>query len=158
MIYLYFRTVHIVIFILFKTNSCTPFYHTLIFTFKTLKSFKMFFKTLLKTLHVSVTTVWPSSGGRLSSLVPLLNLRLFASSSCLSGMWLYVVYVCVCVCVCPLYLFVGCLVVNDMIKLIFALRNFAKASKNNQYHINKHIACGGIQFIGVKTGDTNSCQ
>jgi hypothetical protein len=34
--------------------------------------------------------------------------RLFTSSSCLFGMWLYVVYVCVC----PAYLSVGCLVVN----------------------------------------------
>jgi hypothetical protein len=31
------------------------------------------------------------------SVLPLL--RLFASSNCLFGMWLYVVYVCVCVCV-----------------------------------------------------------
>src|SRR5215470_15607742 len=48
------------------------------------------------TLHVSVTTVCPSSGGRLSCLVPLLLLFLFASSSYLFGMWLYVVYVCAC--------------------------------------------------------------
>jgi hypothetical protein len=32
------------------------------------------------------------------SALPLL--RLFASSNCLFGMWLYVVYVCVFVCVC----------------------------------------------------------
>jgi hypothetical protein len=30
----------------------------------------------------------------LSCLVPLLHFRLFASSSCLSGMWLYLVYMC----------------------------------------------------------------
>jgi hypothetical protein len=34
---------------------------------------------------------------------------LFASSSCLFGMWLYVVYVCACL----IYLSVGCLVVNS---------------------------------------------
>jgi hypothetical protein len=46
----------------------------------------------VKTLHVTVTIVWPSSGDRLSCLVPLiLLLRLFASSSCWIGMWLYVV-------------------------------------------------------------------
>jgi hypothetical protein len=55
----------------------------------------MFVKHITKTLHVSVTIVWPSSGGRLSCLVLLLLLRLFASSSCLFDMWLYVVYVCV---------------------------------------------------------------
>jgi hypothetical protein len=44
------------------------------------------------------------------ALSSLQILRLFASSSCLFGMWLYVVYVCVCVC--PMYLSVGCLVVN----------------------------------------------
>ena len=52
-------------------------------------------KHIIKTLHVSVTIVWPSSGGRLSCLVLLLLLCLFASSSCLFGTWLYVVYVCV---------------------------------------------------------------
>jgi len=34
---------------------------------------------------------------------------LFASSSCLFGMWLYVVYVCACL----MYLSVGCLVVSS---------------------------------------------
>jgi hypothetical protein len=41
------------------------------------------------------------------SALPLL--RLLASSSCLFGMWLYVVYLCEC----PMYLSVGCLVVNS---------------------------------------------
>ena len=50
----------------------------------------MFVKHIIKTLHVSVTAVWPSSGGRSSCLV-LLLLCLFASWSCLFGMWLYVV-------------------------------------------------------------------
>ena len=67
----------------------------------------MFVKHIIKTLHVSVTIVWPSSGGRLSRLVLLLLLCLFASSSCLFGMWLYVVYVSACL----MYLSVGCLVV-----------------------------------------------
>ena len=73
------------------------------------RALKMFVKHIIKTLHVSVTIVWPSSGGRLSCLVLLLHLCLFASSSCLFGMWLYVVYVCACL----LYLSVGCLVVNS---------------------------------------------
>jgi hypothetical protein len=34
-----------------------------------------FFKRIIKTLHVSVTTVWPSTGVRLLCLVPLLHLR-----------------------------------------------------------------------------------
>jgi hypothetical protein len=38
------------------------------------------------------TLVWPSSWGRFPCLVLLLLLCLFASSSCLFGMWLYVVY------------------------------------------------------------------
>jgi hypothetical protein len=50
----------------------------------------MFCKNIIKTLHVSVITVWSSSGvSFLLSALPLL--RLFASSSCLFGMWLYVV-------------------------------------------------------------------
>jgi hypothetical protein len=57
----------------------------------------MFVKHITKTLQVSVTIVWPSSGGRLSCLVLLLLLCLFASSSCLFGMWLYVVCVRACV-------------------------------------------------------------
>jgi len=56
----------------------------------------MFVKHIIKNLHVSVTIVWPSSGGRLPCLVLLLILCFFASASCLFGMWLYVVYVCVC--------------------------------------------------------------
>ena len=56
----------------------------------------MFVKHIIKTLHVSVTIVGPSSGGFLPCLVLLLLLCLFASSSCLFGMWLYVVYVCAC--------------------------------------------------------------
>jgi len=39
----------------------------------------MFVKHIIKTLHVSVTIVWPSSVGRLSCLVLLLLLCLFAS-------------------------------------------------------------------------------
>ena len=63
----------------------------------------------VKTLHVSVAIVWPSSGGRLLSLVLLLLLCFFASSSCLLGMWLYVVYVCAWL----MYLSVWCLVVKQ---------------------------------------------
>ena len=69
----------------------------------------MFVKHIIKTLHVSVTIVWPFSGGRLSCLVLLLLLCLFASSSCLFGMWLYVVYVCACL----MYLSVGCFLVHN---------------------------------------------
>jgi len=69
----------------------------------------MFVKHIIKSLHVSVTLVWPSSGGRLSCLVLLLFLCLFVSSSCLFGMWLYVVYVCACL----MYLSVGWLVVHN---------------------------------------------
>ena len=69
----------------------------------------MFVKHINKTLHVSVTIVSPSSGARLSCLVLLLLLCLFASSSCLFGMWLYVVYVCACL----MYLSVGYLVVKS---------------------------------------------
>ena len=65
-------------------------------------------KHIIKTLHVSVTIVLPSSGGRLPCLVLLLLLCLFASSSCLFGIWLYVVYVCEWL----MYLSVRCLVVN----------------------------------------------
>jgi hypothetical protein len=42
---IYFRTVHVVIFILFKKQLMHSFLHTPIFTFKTLKLLKMFFKT-----------------------------------------------------------------------------------------------------------------
>ena len=48
-------------------------------------------------------------GAVLRALVLLLLLCLFASSSCLFGMWLYVVYVCACL----MYLSVGCLVVSE---------------------------------------------
>jgi len=41
----------------------------------------MFVKHVIKTLHVSITIVWPSSGGRLSYLVLLLLLCLFVSYS-----------------------------------------------------------------------------
>jgi hypothetical protein len=51
----------------------------------------MFVKHIIKTLKVSVTIVWPSSGGHLSCLVLLLLLCLFVSASCLFGMWLYVI-------------------------------------------------------------------
>jgi len=71
----------------------------------------MFVKHIIKTLHVSVTIVWPSSGGRLSCSVPLLLLCLFASSNCLFGVCLYVVYVCACL----MYLSLGCLVVKPNI-------------------------------------------
>jgi hypothetical protein len=49
----------------------------------------------------------PQGSSFVLSALPLL--RLFASSTCLFSMWLYVVYVCVC----PMYLSVGCLVVHD---------------------------------------------
>jgi hypothetical protein len=49
------------------------FKHTPIFTFKTLKLLKCFLKHVIKILHVSVITVWPPSGGRLSCLVPQLQ-------------------------------------------------------------------------------------
>jgi len=102
----------------------------------------MFVKHIIKTLHVSVTIVWPSSGVRLLCLVLLLLLCLFASSSCLFGMWLYVVcniifalewfhdfiyqgmkkwsiwrkgYGFTYVCACLMYLSVGCMVVNCLL-------------------------------------------
>jgi len=56
----------------------------------------MFVKHIIKTLHVSVRMVWLFSGGLLPCFVLLLLLSLFASSSCLFGMWLYVVYMCAC--------------------------------------------------------------
>jgi hypothetical protein len=110
----------------------------------------MFVIHIIKTLHVSVKIVWPSSVDRLLFLVLLLLLCLFASSSCLFGMWLYVVcniifalewfhdfiytryeeseaydgkwcrltYVCACL----MYLSVGCLVVNCLLRRVAAAR------------------------------------
>jgi len=98
--------VHVVIFILFKPTNALFLKHIHIHIQNT-KLLKMFVKHIIKTLHVSVTIVCPSLGGRLSCLVLLLFLCLFASSSCLFGMWLYVVYVCVCVpdvLVCGMYI------------------------------------------------------
>ena len=94
-IHLYFRTVHVVIFILFKPTHALFLKHIHIHIQNT-KFLKMFVKHIIKTLHVLVTNVWPSSGGRLSCLVLSLLLCLFASSNCLFGMWLYVLYVCAC--------------------------------------------------------------
>jgi hypothetical protein len=89
-----------------QTNSCALFK-----THSHLKPkiLKIFVKHIIKTLHVSVTIVWLSSDGRLSCLVLLLLFCLFASSSCLFGMWHYVV----CVCACLMYFSVGCLVHNQ---------------------------------------------
>jgi len=105
---LYFRTVHAVIFILFKPTHALFLKHIHIHIQNT-KFLKMFVKHIIKTLHVLVTNVWPSSGGRLSCLVLSLLLCLFASSSCLFGTWLYIIYVCEC----PMYLSVGGLVVSS---------------------------------------------
>jgi hypothetical protein len=65
--------------------------------FKTLKLLKKcFVKTLLKPyMFRSLLYDHPQESSFVLSALPLL--RLFASSSCLFGMWLYVVYVCVCV-------------------------------------------------------------
>jgi hypothetical protein len=86
---------------LFYSNQlCTLLKHSNIF--------KKFVKHIIKTLNVSITIVWTSSCVHLSCLKLLLFLFLFASSSCLFGMWLYVVYVCACL----NYLCVEYLVVN----------------------------------------------
>jgi len=55
----------------------------------------MFVKHIIKTLHVSVTIVWPSSGGRLSCLVLLLPSLLV----CVVKLFIWYVAVC-CLCVC----------------------------------------------------------
>jgi len=57
----------------------------------------------VKTLHVSVIIIWPSSRVVLCAITTF-----SACLLCLSGMWLYVVYVYVC----PVYLPMWCLVVN----------------------------------------------
>jgi hypothetical protein len=66
--------------------------------FKTLKLLKKcFVKTPLKPyMFRSLLYDHPQGPSFVLSALPLL--RLFASSSCLFGMWLYVVYVYVCVC------------------------------------------------------------
>ena len=66
----------------------------------------MFVKHIIKTLHISVTIVGPSSGGRLWCLVLLLPSLLVCV--------IYLVDGCnfVFVCACLMYLSVGCLVVN----------------------------------------------
>jgi hypothetical protein len=66
----------------------------------------MFVKHIIKTLHISVTIVWPSSGGRLSCLVLLLLSLLVCVVYLVCGC--NVVYVCACL----MYLSVGRLVVN----------------------------------------------
>jgi hypothetical protein len=77
--------------------------------FKTLKLKKIHFvKTSLKP-YMFRSLLYDHSQGSSFVLSALPLIRLFASSSCLSGMWLYVVYACVC----PMYLSVGCLVVNS---------------------------------------------
>ena len=56
----------------------------------------MFVKHIIKTLHVSVTIVWPSSGGRLSCLVLLLPFLLI----CVVKLFVWYMAVrCLCVCV-----------------------------------------------------------
>jgi len=148
-LYLYFRTVHVVIFILFKPTHALFLKHIHI-NIQNTKLLKIFVKRTIKTLHVSVTIGWPPSGGRLSCLVLLLLLCLFASSSCLFGMWLYVVCSIIfalqwfhdfiyqdmkkvkhmtekgCgltyVCACLMYLSVGCLVVNCLSLRVGAAR------------------------------------
>jgi hypothetical protein len=47
-----------------------------------IKIVKNVFENIIKTLHVSSTSVWPSSGGRLSCLVPLLLLFQWAGHFC----------------------------------------------------------------------------
>jgi hypothetical protein len=63
---------------------------------------KCFVKTPLKPyMFRSLLYDHPQGSSFILSALPFL--RLFASSSCLFGMCLYVVYVCVCVCVRPTY-------------------------------------------------------
>ena len=56
---------------------------------------KIFVKHIIKTLHVSVTIVWPSSGGRLSCIV----LSLPSLLICIVKLFIWYVAVC-CLCVC----------------------------------------------------------
>ena len=53
----------------------------------------MFVNYITETPTCFVSLVWQISGGRFPCLVLLLLLCLFASSSCLFGMWLYIVYI-----------------------------------------------------------------
>ena len=55
----------------------------------------MFVKHIIENLHVSVTLVWPSSGGRLSCLMLLLHPLLV----CVVQLFIWYVAVC-CLCVC----------------------------------------------------------
>jgi len=71
----------------------------------------MFVKLIIKTLHVSVTIVWPSSGGRLSCLVLLLPSMLVCVVKlfiCVCGFMLSMCVRAWCTCT-----DVGCLVVNS---------------------------------------------
>jgi hypothetical protein len=71
----------------------------------------MFVNTSIKTLRVSVTIVWPSSGGRLSCLVLLLPSLLV----CVVKLFIwYVAVCCLYVCACLMYLSVGGWVVNHL--------------------------------------------
>jgi hypothetical protein len=94
---LYFRAVHVVIFILFNTNSCTLFNKQIYSHLKKKKNKKWFLKHIIKTLHISVTTVSSSSGGpsfvlSASTTFPLVCfIQLFIR---------YVAVCCLCVCVC----------------------------------------------------------
>jgi hypothetical protein len=57
----------------------------------------MFCKNIIKKPYMFLSLLYdhPQRSSFVLSVLPLL--RLVASSSCLFGMWLYVVYVCVCV-------------------------------------------------------------
>jgi hypothetical protein len=104
------QTFIIFLFTLFKTNSCTSLNTLSHPRFKTLKFLKIFCKTSLKPyMFRSLLYDHPQGSSFVLSALPIL--RLFASSSGLFGMWLYVVYVCVC----PMYLSVGYLVVKFVV-------------------------------------------
>jgi hypothetical protein len=112
-----------------KTKSFTLFNTHPIFTFKTLKLLKMFLKHIIKTLHVSVITVWISSGAVFRTSCHFYISACLLRPSCLFGMWLYVVYVCVCVCVC----------VSDVLS-VWCLVEFTTRHHTDKYigHTNTH--------------------
>jgi len=70
-------------------------------------------------------------------------LCLFASSSCLFGMWLYVVYVCACL----MYLSVGCLVAQP---------NISQTSTSGTHKHRQHTATYQINNLTTQTSREGS--
>jgi hypothetical protein len=118
----------------------------------------MFVKHIIKTLHVSITIVWPSSGGRLSCLVLLLP-PLFV---CVVKLFIWYVTVC-CLCVCVPGILVcgmfGCELSRIAIR-DSSQPNIPQTSTSGRHTHRQHTATYQINNLTTQTnrGGSNSTK